>query len=137
MIGDFHFLRPIWLLALVAAALLAWLIARRGDARSRWSGTIAPELLEHLMIDRQTSLRLRPLHLTVALLVLGGLAAAGPTWERERAPFVDDKAPLVITIDLSQTMDATDVAPTRLERAKLKVRDLLALRKGARTAILA
>ena len=137
MIGDFHFLRPIWLLALVAAALLAWLIARRGDARSRWSGTIAPDLLEHLMIDRQTSLRLRPLHLTVALLVLGGLAAAGPTWERERAPFVDDKAPLVITIDLSQTMDATDVAPTRLERAKLKVRDLLALRKGARTAILA
>jgi Ca-activated chloride channel family protein len=34
-------------------------------------------------------------------------------------------------------MDATDVTPTRLERAKLKIRDLLARRSGARTAIFA
>ena len=48
---------------------------------------------------------------------------------------MEDKAPLAIAIDLSQTMDAIDVSPTRLERAKLKVRDLLALRQGAKTAI--
>ena len=135
MIGDFHFLRPEWLFALLAAAALAWVVSRREDVRSRWRGTIAPHLLDHLVVDPSRRLRLRPLHLTVALLALGAIAAAGPTWERERPPFVEDKAPLAIAIDLSRTMDAIDVAPTRLERVKLKVRDLLALRKGARTAI--
>jgi Ca-activated chloride channel family protein len=69
------------------------------------------------------------------LVALGAVAAAGPTWRHERSPFVEDKAPLAIAIDLSQTMDATDIAPTRLERVKLKVRDLVALRPGARTAV--
>ncbi len=137
MIGDFHFLRPEWLLALLAAAALAWLVSGREDVRKRWAGTITPHLLDHLVVEQKTGLRIRPVHLTVALIVLGAIGAAGPTWERERPPFVEDKAPLAIAIDLSPTMDAIDVSPTRLERAKLKVHDLLALRQGARTAIVA
>ena len=78
---------------------------------------------------------MRPVHLTAALIALGAIAMAGPTWERERPPFVEEKAPLAIAIDLSRTMDAIDVSPTRLERAKLKVKALLAQRQGARTAV--
>lgn len=137
MIEDFHFLRPAWLLAIPAAALLLWVIRNREDIRKRWGGVIAPHLLDHLVVDRRGLWRVRPVHLTVAAIVLGGLAAAGPTWERERPPFVEDKAPLAIVVDLSPTMDAIDVAPSRIERAKLKVRDLLALRPGARTAVYA
>lgn len=137
MIGDFHFLRPEWLLALLPAALLLWIVSRRDDVRARWRGTIAPHLLDHLVVERRGRRRFRPVHLTVALIALGAVALAGPTWERERPPFVEDKAPLAIAIDLSRTMDAIDIAPTRLERAKLKVRDLLALRPGARTAVFA
>ena len=136
MIADFHFLRPAWLLALAGAAILGWLVSRRDDLRARWSGTIAPHLLDHLIVGRRSALRFRPVQLTVGLLALGAIAAAGPTWERERPPFVEDKAPLVIALDLSQTMDAIDVRPSRLERAKLKIRDLLARRPGARTALL-
>ena len=66
------------------------------------------------------------MHLVAGLLALGAIAAAGPTWQRERPPFVEDTAPLAIAIDLSPTMDAIDVTPTRLERAKLKVQDLMA-----------
>jgi Ca-activated chloride channel family protein len=137
MIGAFHFLRPEWLWAILAAALLAWLVARIEDARSRWRGLIAPHLLDHLIVQKQSRLRIRPVHLTIALIVLGALAAAGPSWDHERSPFVEDKAPLAIAIDLSPTMDAIDISPSRLERAKLKVRDLLNLRPGARTAIVA
>ena len=136
MIGDFHFLRPEWLWGLPAAVALFWAASRREDLRARWGSIIAPHLLDHLILGRREYRRLRPVHLTTAVLALGSVALAGPTWEREKPPFVEDKAPLAIAIDLSQTMDAIDVSPTRLERAKLKVRDILALRQGAKTAII-
>jgi Ca-activated chloride channel family protein len=137
VIGDFHFLRPEWLLVLLPTAALLWVVSRGEDARTRWRDVIAPHLLDHLVVGRREGWRVRPVHLTVGLLALGAVAAAGPTWERERPPFVEDNAPLAIAIDLSRTMDAIDIAPTRLERAKLKVRDLVAARPGARTAIFA
>lgn len=135
MIADFHFLRPMWLLVLIAAALLAWVVSQQEDMRTKWANAIAPHLLDRLLLDRRGAQRIRPVHLTIVLLALGAIAAAGPTWRHERSPFVEDKAPLAIAVDLSPTMDAVDISPSRLERVKLKVRDLLALRAGARTAI--
>ncbi|WP_224080901.1 vWA domain-containing protein [Cupriavidus laharis] len=132
---DFHFLRPWWLLVLIPAVLLVWAVRRRGDVRRRWRGAIAPHLLDALMVGERRRLAIRPVHLTALLLALGAIALAGPAWERERPPFLDDKAPLAIAVDLSPTMDAIDVTPTRLERAKLKVKALLARRDGGRTAI--
>ncbi|WP_158791720.1 VWA domain-containing protein [Granulicella sp. L60] len=78
---------------------------------------------------------MRPIHMICLLIALGAIALAGPTWRREQPPFTEDKAPLVIALDLSQTMDAIDLDPTRIERAKLKLRDLLKVRNGARTAL--
>lgn len=135
MIADFHFLRPWWLLAIIAAIVLSWVVSRRGDARNRWRDVIAPTLLDHLIIDGGRVRRFRPVYLVNAAIVLGAIAAAGPTFDRERPPFIDDRAALAIVIDLSQTMDATDVSPTRLERVKLKVQDLLKRRPGGRTAV--
>jgi Ca-activated chloride channel family protein len=43
----------------------------------------------------------------------------------------------MISLDLSTSMSRSDVAPTRLERAKQKIRDLLAARVGARTGLIA
>jgi Ca-activated chloride channel family protein len=65
------------------------------------------------------------------------LALTGPTWERQKTPFVQDEASLVVALDLSQSMDAIDVQPTRLQRAQQKIRDLLVLRPGARTGLIA
>jgi Ca-activated chloride channel family protein len=135
MIGDFHFLRPAWLLALAAAAALAWIVSHHDDMRTKWRHAIAPHLLDRLLLERRATRRIRPVHLTILFLVIGAIAVAGPTWRHERSPFVEDTAPLAMAIDLSQTMDATDISPSRLERVKLKVRDLLELRQGARTAI--
>ena len=137
MISDFHFLRPLWLLALVAAPLLVYLVGRRGDVRSQWQGMIAPHLLDHLLVENGGKRRLQPVYITAALIAVAAIAAGGPTWQRERPPFVEDTAPLAIAIDLNPTMNATDISPTRLERAKLKVQDILSLRKGSRTALFA
>ncbi len=137
MIGDFHFLRPLWLLGVLAGIVLLWVVSRREDPRRRWRGLVADHLLDHLVIRPAAEPRFKPVHLMSLALVIGSISAAGPAWRREQPPFVEDRAPLVIAVDLSETMAAVDVTPTRLERAKLKVRELLALRSGARTAVVA
>lgn len=137
MIADFHFLRPWWLLALAAPPLILWLAAGAGDIRSRWKGMIAPHLLEKLVIEPDRHRHMRPAWLITATLVLAILGVAGPTWQREPPPFVSDAAALVIAVDLSPTMDAIDITPSRLERAKVKIHDILAARAGARTAVIA
>lgn len=137
MIADFHFLRPWWLMALLVPVAIFWLASRSGDARNKWKGMIAPHLLDRLVVDAKGRSRIRPVWLLALLLTVAILAAAGPTWQRQAPPFVEDTAVLVIAVDLSATMDAIDITPSRLERAKLKIRDIVAGRSGARTAIIA
>lgn len=133
----FHFLRPWWLLLIPAAIWLHLTLRRAVSAADQWRGIIAPELLEHLVIGRGKARRLRPYQLQTVLLIVASLALAGPAWERELTPFTEDRAPLVIALELTDSMLGTDQPPTRLERAKQKVADLLASRRGARTAVVA
>ena len=130
-----HFLRTQWLWLLLAVPLIYLSFRVRDDTRARWKRYIDPELLDHLIIARKRHWRFRPIHMVCLLILIGCIAVAGPTWKREQPPFTEDKAPLVIALDLSQTMDAIDLDPTRLERAKLKLRDLLKVRNGGRTAL--
>ncbi len=134
-LSAFHFLRPMWLWLLVPAVLLPVVWRRRSDVRARWRKFIAPALLEHLLVGDTRARRLQPVHTVAMLLAVGALAVAGPTWEQVRPPFSQDKAPMVIALALDRSMDATDVPPTRLERAKAKVLDLARARKGARTGL--
>ena len=133
MLEAFHFLRPEWLLALIPTALL-YVVIHRASPERQWRRVIAPHLLSHLKVGGAGGFHFRPIHLMTLFLAL---ALAGPTWERERSPLAEDTAPLVIALDLSQSMNAIDVQPTRLERSKQKIRDLLELRKGSRTALVA
>jgi len=137
MIADFHFLRPWWLLALVIPPLIVWFARRSGDIRAQWKAMIAPHLLDHLVVEPDRRRHMAPAWTIAALMTFAILGAAGPTWQREASPFVSDTASLVIAVDLSPTMDAADITPSRLERAKLKIRDLITARAGARTAIIA
>jgi len=135
--GAFHFLRPLWLLLIVPGLVLPVLWLRRHDLRRQLDGIIAPHLVEHLMIAPSEKRRLRPVHLLGVSLVLGALAAAGPTWVQDTADFLDDRAPLIIAVDLSPSMDADDVPPSRLAAARHTLHDLVMRRGGARTALIA
>jgi len=136
-LNNLHFIRPLWLLLMLPALLLPWLWHRQHNASQRLRTVFAPHLLKHLLIKPQDQQRLRPVWLLGAVLGLGALAAAGPTWELDRPPFLQDKAPLILAVDLSPSMDASDIAPTRLEAVKNKLRDLLKRRSGAPTALIA
>ena len=135
--AELHFLRPWWLVGIVAVGLLHFALGRRYGAERQWRSIVAAHLLPHLIVNRGRDHWFAPRHVLALTLALACVALAGPAWQREPPPFVEDRAPLVIAVDLSPTMNAVDVAPTRLARAKQKIRDLVALRAGARTALIA
>lgn len=133
---DFHFLRPYWLLSILPALALWWWIRRRQDRAASWRQFVDPHLLEHLIVGEGRHRRLRPIHVLIAIWLLSAVALAGPSWQREPSPFAGDEAGLVVLLKSSATMKATDVQPSRLERAKHKLRDLLKLRKGSSTGLI-
>ena len=64
------------------------------------------------------------------------LFRSGPTWEKRPQPVFKDKSALVIALDLSSSMDAADIKPSRLTRARHKIIDILKQRKIGQTALL-
>jgi len=137
MIGDFHFLRPAWLLALAPAALLVWLILHRQSADRPWRGIVAAHLLPHLLSGETRRLRFGPVQLLAVGWLLTVVALAGPAWRHEPSPFAEDTAALAIVVKVAPSMRVEDIQPDRLTRAEQKIHDLLALRSGARTALIA
>jgi Ca-activated chloride channel homolog len=135
--GDFHFLRPAWFLALVPVALLAWGIRRREDGGRPWHGIVDPHLLPYLLSGQGKRARFGPLELLALGWCVAIVALAGPTWRREPAPFAEDTAALAIVVKVAPSMRTEDVQPDRLTRSVEKIRDLLARRRGAKTALVA
>lgn len=136
-ISSFHLLRPLWLLALIPIGGVFALLLRRRNVRTQWGGVIASHLLDHLIVRPERGRSVDPLYLVATGMALGVVAMSGPAWRRELPPFVEDKAPLMIALAVGSSMNGTDVAPSRLERAKQKIRDLLGARAGARTGLVA
>lgn len=134
---PFHLLRPLWLIALLPVIAVVLLVRWRESITARWGGVIAPHLLKNLIVTPGQAWGISPVYLVAIAMTLGIVALSGPTWRRELPPFVEDKAPLMIVLAVSSSTGRTDVAPTRLERAKQKIRDLLAARAGARTGLIA
>lgn len=135
-LSALHLLRPAWLLVSLTGALLwlAWRMQRRArDAHA----AIDAALLPYLRVDGPASRGMRPIDAAALLLIVGGVAAAGPAWQRDAPDFQENRAPLVAAVDLSPSMAATDVAPSRLEAVQHKLRDLVAERRGARTGLVA
>ncbi len=69
--------------------------------------------------------------------LLGLLALAGPRWGQERNVMRGEGIDMVLALDASLSMLATDEQPNRLERMKQEVRRLRAQSRGDRIALLA
>ena len=122
---DFHFLRPLWLLGVFPAALLVVLLWKRKASYGSWDKVISPHLLPHLMQGGQTPQSRKPLLLMLSGLLLACLAMAGPTWQKLPQAVQKKVDAQVIVLDLSLSMYATDLAPSRLQRARMKLTDIL------------
>lgn len=133
--AEFHFLRPWWLLAFIPLGFFLCWLARRGRAGGAWEAICDPALLPHILAVGQGRPARAPLFLLALAAALGIIALAGPAWERLPRPVVERQSALVIALDLSYSMYAQDIQPSRLERARFKIADLLDLREEGHTAL--
>lgn len=132
---DFQFLRPWWLLALpLGWLLLAW-YRRHGRRGGGWTQVCDAALVPYVL-DQAPARRGPGGLLPAVVLALTVLALAGPVWERVPVPVFRNESALVIALDLSTSMNAADLAPSRLARARFEVADLLDLRQDGQTALL-
>lgn len=136
VLENFHFIRPGFLLLAPAAAGIWWLWLRQSDPLRGWREQIDPELLNALVVGREALHRGPAIGLAVAWL-LAVIGIAGPTWRLEPSPFSDDATPLMVVLKADPSMDQPDPAPSRLERALLKIADLADARKGQPLGLIA
>ncbi|MCY7295871.1 VWA domain-containing protein [Alteromonas sp. a30] len=122
---DFHFIRPLWLLAIVPLLFVVLSLRHIQKQQSGWQGVIANHLYARLISVQGGKTRKPPLHLLVLGWVITCLALAGPTWERLPQPVYQLHTGKVVIIDMTLSMRATDVKPDRLSRAKFKAIDLV------------
>ncbi len=134
--AEFHFIRPYFLLAFIPAVLLILGLLKNKLNRGNWSSICDPALLPFVLQDRDTSHSYKSLTIGSIASLLIIIALAGPTWERLPSPVFRNDAAVVIALDLSRSMDATDISPSRLIKARYKIIDILNQRKDGQTAFL-
>jgi Ca-activated chloride channel family protein len=130
-----HFMRPEALWALLALPLLVaiwWLRRRRANV---WRQTVDAHLLRHLLVGRDRR-AWGGLVLLLSGTVIAIVALAGPSWRQVAQPLWQTPSPLVVALDLSSRVTATDLPPSRLLQARAKLATLLRERQGGEVALL-
>ncbi len=126
MMDGFVLLRPAWLLALLPLAIVLLRLRGGGSGPSPWEGVVDDHLLPHLLMAGGEGQSRRPLLLLGLAWLIVVLALAGPAWQRvPPVQFEPDVPPLLIALDLSRSMNARDLSPSRLKVAQAKLRELL------------
>ncbi len=136
IVNQFHFVRPLWLWVFLVLIALLWIQSRHVRNSRSWQAVCDPQLLPHILAGTPGRERRWPLVVTGFVGVLAILALAGPAWKQLEQPVFRDQSALVIALDLSRSMDAEDIKPSRLGRARLKVIDILKQRSEGQTALI-
>lgn len=132
----FHFLRPEWFIAIIPLVLLLWLLRRLHLKNRSWQSFCDQGLLPHLLQQTDLQQKKRPLSVIFIAGLITIFALAGPSWEKRPQPVFKKQSALVIILDLSLSMDATDIKPSRLKRALHKIEDILHKRTEGQTALI-
>ncbi len=133
---EFHFIRPYWLLALLPFMGMLFFLLKNKLGQGNWASVCDEALLPYLLQQKAVTKSRWPLTTGALAAFLTILAIAGPTWDRLPAPVFRNDSALVIALNLSSSMNAEDVKPSRLIRARYKIADILAQRKDGQTALL-
>ena len=135
-LADFHWLRPLWLLAIIPAVALFVLLLRRKANSNQWKSVIDPALLNALLENQSEKKRQWPWYALLCAWIFSTISLAGPSFEKTEQPVLKNADALVVILDLSPSMLATDVKPSRIQAAHFKLLDLLRERQEGYTALI-
>ncbi len=133
---EFQFIRPYWLYGFISLIILVVYMFRYRLRNKKWESLCDKELLPYILIGDEPASRRTSAYITLLAGTLILLSLAGPTWEKLPQPTFSTQSALVVAMDLSRSMNASDVNPSRLERARFKVADILQQRAEGETALL-
>jgi Ca-activated chloride channel family protein len=140
-VSEFHFAQTAWLWGLLAipAVLALYTALERTKGQQLLQRFADPHLLPHLLKRRGTARRrVRvPLMIWALAWTCGMVAMAGPRWDYTDEQTFQPTQDLVIVLDLSQSMNATDVKPSRIARARQEIEDLLDMSHGTSIGLVA
>tara|TARA_A100001015_G_scaffold316192_1_gene429851 strand:+ start:4101 stop:5846 length:1746 start_codon:yes stop_codon:yes gene_type:complete len=137
MLEYFHLIRPWWLLALLPVVAIAILWSRRNSGQSKWTSAISEDLLKVLLEEGVSKTKRWFSSLVVGALILVTIGLSGPAWQKLPQAVEQKQDTLIILLDLSLSMFADDIKPSRVERARQKIADILRARKEGVTALVA
>jgi Ca-activated chloride channel family protein len=126
------------IVSIVAALAMAWLVRSSFTRRITRVSRLGTRQLVMRLVPEVTLRRPRGRSLRLGLAaLLAAIALAGPRWGEEATVLRGEGIDIVLALDASLSMLATDERPSRLERLKQEVRRLRAASKGDRFALLA
>ena len=133
--SEFAFLRPWCLLAIPPGLAFVWWLRRIYHRSGPWESILDPVLLPHLVAGDRGTLRAWPWALMAASVVVTGIALAGPAFDVVDNAVFRSLSARVIVLDVSRSMDARDISPSRMARARHKVSDLLVRSRDRRAGL--
>lgn len=136
---QLHFIRPQWLLLLLPAPLFLLLIRHQQRAAGIWQKVIDPALLPAMLKhnhQQQQNRQWPSWPLWLFAWIIAAVALAGPSYKKMPQPVAQNEQALIILLDMSASMAATDIKPSRATRAVQKITDILRARPDGLTALI-
>ncbi len=134
--SSLHFIRADWFYAFFPLILFLLLSYKTTVNNNNWLSIVDPQLLPFVLKKSGSKQRRYPLLLVFIAGSLCITALAGPVYKKLPQPVYREQSSLVVLLDMSQSMNASDIKPSRLSRAKLELLDLLKTRKTGQTALI-
>lgn len=121
---HFAYIHILWLLTLIPLLVVGYILLTRRKRRQLASFG-DPELVATLMPERSTTRSVIKFALLLLALVLLIFAAARPQFGQKEQTVKRQGIEVMVALDISNSMLAEDVAPSRLDRAKQMLSKLI------------
>ena len=136
LVQNFEFLRPWMFLFIAPIVLFVPLLRFKSQTQSAWQKVCEAKFLNYLLIKGDNKSQKGGKFLIYAALLSALLALSGPSFEKTEQPALSGQNPVMILLDLSEDMQRTDIRPSRLDRAKIEIIDVLKQSKAAPSGLI-
>ena len=134
-IENFHFLRPYYLLLLLVVLIIYIRRVKKYSNTSSWEQICDKKLLPYILIKGSSHSRKLISSSAYLGVLFSVIALSAPTWQKKEIPLMEEQNPVMVLLSMSDNMRNTDMTPSRLDRAKFEVLDLLEDVKSAQVGV--